>query len=81
MKNAGPYLGKIESIPIVTGPTASGKSAIALELCRLSGGELVSADSMQIYRGLDIGTAKDSKEEIAEIPHHMKYLFDRFLVF
>ena len=84
MKNAGPYLGKFESIPIVTGPTASGKSAIALELCRLSGGKLVSADSMQIYRGLDIGTAKDSKEEIAEIPHHMTDIVDpgeRFSVF
>ena len=71
MIDPGPYLGKYAFIPIVTGPTASGKSAIALELCRLCGGELVSADSMQIYRGLDIGTAKDSAEEIAEIPHHM----------
>ena len=76
MINPGPYLGKYEYIPIVTGPTASGKSAIALDICRLTGGELVSADSMQIYRGLDIGTAKDSEEELAEIPHHMTDIVD-----
>lgn len=71
MIDPGPYLGKYSFIPIVTGPTASGKSAVAIELCRLCGGELVSADSMQIYKGLDVGTAKDSAEELAEIPHHM----------
>ena len=71
MIDTGPYLEKYSYIPIVTGPTASGKSALALELCRKLGGEIVSADSMQIYKGLDIGTAKDSPEEIAEIPHHL----------
>ena len=71
MNNYGPYLEKYSFIPIVTGPTASGKSAIAMELCKIVGGELVSADSMQIYKGLDIGTAKDSAEELAQIPHHM----------
>ena len=71
MIDPGPYLGRYSFIPIVTGPTASGKSAVAIELCRLCGGELVSADSMQIYKGLDVGTAKDSAEELAEIPHHM----------
>ena len=71
MKDPGPYLNKYRFIPVVTGPTASGKSAVALELCRQCDGELVSADSMQIYRGLDIGTAKDSPEERSEIPHHM----------
>ena len=71
MIDPGPYLGRYSFIPVVTGPTASGKSAVAMELCRLCGGELVSADSMQIYKGLDIGTAKDSAEELAEIPHHM----------
>ena len=50
MIDPGPYLGKYKFIPIVTGPTASGKSAVAIELCRKAGGELVSADSMQIYR-------------------------------
>ena len=71
MIDPGPYLEKYAYIPIVTGPTASGKSAAALELCRRFGGELVSADSMQIYKGLDIGTAKDSPEERAEIAHHL----------
>ena len=84
MIDPGPYLGKYSFIPIVTGPTASGKSAVAIELCRLCGGDLVSADSMQIYKGLDIGTAKDSAEELAEIPHHMTDIVepgDRFSVF
>ena len=71
MIDQGPYLEKYAYIPIVAGPTASGKSALALELCRRLGGELVSADSMQIYKGLDIGTAKDSPEELAEIAHHL----------
>jgi len=58
-------------IPIIAGPTASGKSAIALRLCEETGGELVSCDSMQIYKGLNIGTAKDSQEECAAVPHHL----------
>ncbi|MBO4426841.1 MAG: tRNA (adenosine(37)-N6)-dimethylallyltransferase MiaA [Clostridiales bacterium] len=58
-------------IPVITGPTASGKSSLALDVCRKTGGELISADSMQIYKGLDIGTAKDTSEERAEIIHHM----------
>ena len=58
-------------IPIITGPTASGKSAAALKLCEMTGGELVSCDSMQIYKGLDIGTAKATSDERALIPHHM----------
>ncbi len=58
-------------IPVITGPTASGKSACALKLCEYTGGELVSCDSMQIYKHLDIGTAKPSLEEQARIPHHM----------
>ncbi|PLX40090.1 MAG: tRNA (adenosine(37)-N6)-dimethylallyltransferase MiaA [Deltaproteobacteria bacterium] len=56
---------------VVTGPTASGKSGLALELARQLEGELVSADSMQIYRGFDIGTAKPDAEELAEVPHHL----------
>ncbi|MCR5199858.1 MAG: tRNA (adenosine(37)-N6)-dimethylallyltransferase MiaA [Saccharofermentans sp.] len=71
MIDPGPYLKKYAYIPIVTGPTASGKSAVALELCRMCGGELISADSMQIYKGLDVGTAKDSRDERSEIPHHL----------
>ncbi|MBO5203465.1 MAG: tRNA (adenosine(37)-N6)-dimethylallyltransferase MiaA [Clostridia bacterium] len=55
----------------VVGPTASGKSALALEIARRFGGEIISCDSMQIYRRMDIGTAKPTKEEQARIPHHM----------
>ena len=58
-------------IPIICGPTASGKSRMAMEVCQRTGGELVSLDSMQIYQYLDIGTAKPSLEEQKEIPHHM----------
>lgn len=58
-------------IVLVTGPTASGKSALALDLAEALGGEIVSADSMQVYRGLDIGTAKPSREERARVPHHL----------
>lgn len=62
---------EFDNIPIITGPTASGKSASALKLCEMINGELVSCDSMQIYRHLDIGTAKATKEEQALVPHHM----------
>ena len=55
----------------LAGPTASGKSAVAILLCKALDGEVVSADSMQIYKGMDIGTAKPTKEEMAGIPHHM----------
>ncbi|MCR4688464.1 MAG: tRNA (adenosine(37)-N6)-dimethylallyltransferase MiaA [Saccharofermentans sp.] len=58
-------------IPIIAGPTASGKSSLALEVCRKTGGVIVSSDSMQIYKGMDIGTAKDSREELSEIKHYM----------
>ena len=60
-----------DKIIAVAGPTASGKSALALELCKRLDGELISLDSMQIYRGLDIGTAKPTKAEQAEVCHHM----------
>lgn len=55
----------------LAGPTASGKSAVALELARQAGGEVVSVDSMQVYRGLDLGTAKPSAAERAAVPHHL----------
>lgn len=55
----------------VTGPTASGKTALAIELAKRLGGEIISCDSMQIYRTMDIGTAKPTKEELAEITHHL----------
>ena len=55
----------------LAGPTASGKSAAALELARRLGGEIISVDSMQVYRGLDIGTAKPTPAERAAVPHHL----------
>jgi tRNA dimethylallyltransferase len=55
----------------VVGPTASGKSALALRLARARSGEIVSCDSLQVYRGLDIGSAKPTPEERAEVRHHL----------
>ncbi len=65
-------------IPVVAvvGPTASGKSDLAVEICRRFGGEVVSADSMQIYKGMDIATAKPTEEEKQNIPHHMMNFLD-----
>ena len=56
---------------VITGPTASGKTALGVALAQCLGGEVVSADSMQIYRGMDIGTAKPTPEEMQGVPHHM----------
>ena len=56
---------------VLCGPTASGKTALGVALARARNGEVVSADSMQIYRRMDIGTAKPTKEEMGGIPHHM----------
>lgn len=55
----------------IAGPTASGKTALAVELAKLLDGEVVSCDSMQVYRRMDIGTAKPTKDEMQGIPHHM----------
>ena len=60
----------------VVGPTASGKSALALTLAERFDGEIVSCDSMQIYRGMDIGTAKPTPEERRRVPHHMIDILD-----
>lgn len=58
-------------IVVITGPTASGKTWLAVELAKQCNGEVVSADSMQIYRRMDIGTAKPTPGEMQGIPHHM----------
>jgi tRNA dimethylallyltransferase len=64
------------SLTVIAGPTASGKTAIAIELARRHGGEIVSADSQQVYRFFDIGTAKPSAEELAAVPHHLISVVD-----
>ena len=58
-------------IAVITGPTATGKTALGVMLAKEFGGEIVSADSMQVYRHMDIGTAKVTKEETQGVPHHM----------
>ncbi|MCP5060652.1 MAG: tRNA (adenosine(37)-N6)-dimethylallyltransferase MiaA [bacterium] len=66
-----------ESLPskpdvvVVAGPTAAGKTALAIELAERFGGEIINADSQQVYRFMDVGTAKPSAEERARVPHHV----------
>ena len=55
----------------VVGATATGKSRLAIDLARVLGGEIVNADSMQLYQGMDIGTAKESQAERHGVPHHL----------
>ena len=55
----------------IAGPTASGKTALAVELAKQLNGEVISCDSMQVYKRMDIGTAKPTEEEMQGIPHHM----------
>ena len=59
----------------VVGPTATGKTALAVALARRLGGEVVNADSMQLYRGMDVGTAKPTADERAGVPHHLMDLW------
>ena len=61
---------------IITGPTASGKTALSIELAKQIGGEIISADSMQVYRHMDIGSAKVTKEEMDGVPHHLIDVLD-----
>ncbi len=61
---------------VIMGPTASGKTALAIAAARKFDGEIISADSMQVYRGLDIGTAKPTAEEQQAIPHHLIDILD-----
>jgi tRNA dimethylallyltransferase len=62
---------QISNLIVIVGPTAVGKTALAIELAQQFEGEIVSADSRQIYRGMDIGTAKPTREEQATAPHHL----------
>ena len=65
-----------QSVVAVVGPTAAGKTELSLALAQALGGEIVSADSRQIYRGMDIGTAKATPEERALVPHHLLDVVD-----
>ena len=59
------------TVIVITGPTASGKTSLGVSLATALGTEIVSADSMQLYRGMDIGSAKPAREEMRGVPHHM----------
>ncbi len=67
-----------QRIPVVavTGPTATGKTSLGIAIAKRYDGEIVSCDSMQIYRGLPIGTAQPSEEELAQVPHHLISFLD-----
>jgi tRNA dimethylallyltransferase len=65
-----------ERVIAVVGPTSAGKSELALRLCQALGGEVVNADSMQLYTGMDIGTAKLSPAERRGVPHHLLDIWD-----
>jgi len=71
----------MHDLTVILGPTASGKSDLALELARRCGGELLSVDSMQVYRGMNIGTAKPTVAEQADIRHHLIDLVEPVEVF
>lgn len=66
----------MNKIIVVSGPTASGKTALAVELAKLYGGEVISADSMQIYTDMDVASAKATPEEQQGIPHHLMNFLD-----
>ncbi|OHA88859.1 MAG: tRNA (adenosine(37)-N6)-dimethylallyltransferase MiaA [Candidatus Zambryskibacteria bacterium RIFCSPHIGHO2_02_FULL_43_14] len=65
-----------KKVLVILGPTASGKSALAVKLAKKFNGEIISADSRQVYRGLDIGTGKITKREMRGVPHHLLDLAD-----
>jgi len=65
-----------EKVVVIAGPTASGKSGLAVELSLLFHGEIVNADSMQVYRHMDVGTAKPSPSERRTVPHHLVDVVD-----
>lgn len=60
-----------DKLLVIVGPTASGKSDLAMELAKLLGGEIICADSRTVYKGLDIGTAKPSNRDRQKVPHHL----------
>jgi tRNA dimethylallyltransferase len=72
-----------QNVLVIIGPTAVGKTKLSIEMAKRYNGEIISGDSMQIYRGMDVGTAKITKEEMEDIPHHLidiKEPFESFSV-
>lgn len=65
-----------DELIVIAGPTASGKTAVAIQVARAIGAEIINADSQQIYRHFDIGTAKPSAEELSAVPHHLLSFVD-----
>lgn len=65
-----------KKVLVLAGPTATGKTALSIDLAKRVGGEVISADSMQVYRGMNIGTAKVSAEEARGVPHHLLDICD-----
>ena len=65
-----------KTVIVIVGPTASGKTSLSIEIAKEIGGEIVSADSMQIYKDMDIATAKPTKAEMKNIPHHLISIID-----
>src|SRR5665213_4262977 len=61
----------MQKVLVIVGPTASGKSALAIALAKKFKGEIISADSRQVYRGLDVGTGKVTTREMQGVPHHL----------
>jgi tRNA dimethylallyltransferase len=66
----------LDQASILTGPTGAGKTALALELAKRIDAEIIAMDSMTVYRGMDIGTAKPTAAERAEVPHHLLDVLD-----
>ncbi len=71
-----PQVSSAERLVVVVGPTASGKSALAVDLALALGGEVVNADAVQLFRGMDIGSAKVTPEERRGVPHHLLDVLD-----
>lgn len=70
-RNKGVFMNQKNKLIILTGPTAVGKTALSISLAKKIGGEIISADSMQVYKYLDIGSAKIKKAEMEGVPHHL----------
>ena len=66
----------MQKVLVISGPTATGKSDLARYLAKELNGEIISGDSIQVYRGLDIGSAKETEAEQAEVPHHLIDILD-----